>query len=129
MGASESTPSDSSSNLIVEKSDTNNKINNDSLTEDYKRDKAEIQSTLEQVAAQVYDNVHSQLESIQTAQLQQAQQFANNIENKLSNSITTEKKCQTEEKSLINCLQNGDILKCTELIDNLSKCASSSVAK
>lgn len=133
MGAAESTPSDNSS-LIVEKSDNNSKINNDLFSEEYRRGKAdgtaEIQASLEQVAAQVYDNVHTQLEAIQNVQLKQAQNFANNIEKKLSNVIiTSEHKCQIEEKSLITCLQNGDILKCTELIDNLSKCASSSVAK
>lgn len=93
---------------------------------------ADMSKTLNAVAAQVYDNVHSQLGDLQTAQLDKTLKMAGEIKQRLApaaNFAGQSDICKAENLKLVECLKaNKDSpLNCDAIVDSLTRCANASV--
>jgi hypothetical protein len=93
---------------------------------------AEIQKTLENVAAQVYDNVHEQLRDLQAKQVDHTKNLSIKLkENLISSESTKSKYCSNEENLLTKCLQENqkNAALCSSVLDSFAACASSTLKK
>mmetsp|Transcript_30390 Transcript_30390/g.43541 ORF Transcript_30390/g.43541 Transcript_30390/m.43541 type:complete len:153 (+) Transcript_30390:11-469(+) len=92
--------------------------------------KAEVQKALDLVAAQVYDNMRSQLAEIQNESIEKSQKMAIDLKNKLKVPCSSKPSCQEEEKALLACLKNNkdkSILACEKYTNSYSLCALNSI--
>ena len=106
----------------------------DPVQQAYLRGKQEgtetIHRALDQVAAQVYDNIHEQLMDQQRESLAKTEAMVTSIKAKLVAPAPATKSCGTEESVLITCLQSNATspLACTDLVQAYHKCAVKSVS-
>jgi len=92
---------------------------------------ADIQKTLESVAAQVYDNVHEQLKDLQNKQVDHTKNLSIKLRENLKLSESTDKFCSNEESLLTKCLQDSqkNPAACSSILDSFASCASSTLKK
>ena len=107
---------------------------NDPVEQAYLRGKQEgtetIHRALDQVAAQVYDNIHEQLMDQQRNSLAKTETMVASIKDKLVAPAPTTKSCGSEESVLVACLQSNakTPLACGELVRAYQQCATKSIS-
>jgi hypothetical protein len=87
-----------------------------------------FQSSLEIVAAQVYDNVHDQLAKMQEEKLEQSIKKAAELQSKIKFPTNATKLCSEEEAALLACLKSNSTVSCIAcevLANKYSTCATS----
>ena len=88
----------------------------------------DINQALNAVAAQVYDNVHEQLENIQQEQLKRSMAMAVDIRKKMEpvGLINGQVVCDAQSKSVVECLRSNktEPLKCEAFVEALSRCSA-----
>ena len=88
----------------------------------------DINKALNAVAAQVYDNVHEQLASIQKEQLDRSAVMAKEIKARMEPVVLVKGgvACEAETKNVTECLRanKGAPLKCDAFVEALARCAS-----
>lgn len=88
----------------------------------------DFDKALNAVAAQVYDNVHTQLEDLQTEKLKKTASMAADIKSKLqpaAQSSGGKAVCEAEVGAVVACLEGGNsLLKCDAVIENLKRCSA-----
>ena len=135
MGGSQS---QTSSSVIVQGGATPAnaaKYNSPELEKAYQQGKldssAELQKTLENVAAQVYDNVHEQLRDLQSKQIDHTKNLSVKLKENLKLSESHDKHCSNEESLLTKCLQENqkNATACSSILDSFASCASSTLKK
>ncbi|RYG66052.1 hypothetical protein EON64_10620 [archaeon] len=83
-----------------------------------------VQNMLEHVAAEVYDNVHSQLSDIQRKQLQEAQARAEQLKGQLNTvQIKVNEVCTEPRSVLLRCMkEKGSLLECEGFVNAYVEC-------
>jgi len=92
------------------------------------REPVDFDKALNAVAAQVYDNVHTQLEDMQKEKLSKTSAMAKEIRSKLepaAQSSGGQAVCEAEVKAVVDCLKGSNsLLKCDSVIENLKRCSA-----
>jgi hypothetical protein len=116
MGGSQSTPAP-----VAEIPVSSLSVASPSLTTE------DMDKALNAVAAQAYDNIHSQLTHLQNSQLEKSAEVASSIQKRMQSASHATGKviCKKEGDDLIQCLHNNkSLLACEKVIDDLAKCSS-----
>jgi len=94
------------------------------------REPLDFDKALNAVAAQVYDNVHTQLEDLQKEKLAKTQAMAKDIKSKLEPAVHNsggKPVCEAEVKAVVDCLKGKggtSLLKCDSVIESLKRCSA-----
>jgi hypothetical protein len=89
-----------------------------------------LDATINAVAAQVFDNVHSQLGDLEKAQLSQTEAMASTLKSKLdshSSEVIDTSICKAQTDALVACLEKNQKspLECGKLVEAFSNCSLS----
>lgn len=92
-------------------------------------EKAKLETALNALAAQVYDNVHEQLQDVQKRQLEESVRLTDELKLKLRQPVALQTLCDNERASVISCIKanKNATLACADILDNYNTCASMAV--
>mmetsp|Transcript_8935 Transcript_8935/g.8827 ORF Transcript_8935/g.8827 Transcript_8935/m.8827 type:complete len:160 (+) Transcript_8935:3-482(+) len=129
MGASNSTPVASTPSPSTEKPVSSLLLAEDPVQIAHQKGKNEgldsINRSFDAVAAEVYENIHTQLLGIQKDNLVKSQEMVSAIKTQLVSPAQPVNTCTTEETLLIACLKENDkrSATCNKVVESYNQCA------